>query len=394
MKDGSLSVGVVLGSASRSGGGLFTSVRRLSQSLRDTGAAVSVYALHDPDSEADLPAWNPLPVAVFPPGWPRQLGRGVGLGSALRQGGHDLLHQHGIWQGFSASVRAWARQTDRPTVISPRGMLDPWALANAAWKKRIAGQIYENRNLGQAGCLHALNEAERLALRRFGLRGPVAVIANAIDPPTAVDPAARPAWADMVPADARIMLFLGRLHPKKGVNLLLQAMARLPDGPEGPWHLVLAGWDQGGHLAQLQVLAGSLSLSDRVHAVGALHDDRKWIALQRADAFVLPSLSEGMPMAVLEAWACGRPVLMTSACNLPEGAAAGAAIIVDPTVSGLRDGLARMTEMTPGERGIMGDAGRRMVADRFTWPAIAGKMHATYTWLVQGGAPPSWVDVP
>lgn len=385
------SLGVVLGSASRRAGGLFTSARRLTQSVAGHGVSARVHALRDADSAEDAVAWGSLPLDHFDVRGPAQLGYSPGLARSLAVADHDILHQHGIWQGFSASVRGWGRRTGGPVVISPRGMLDPWALSNSAWKKRIAGFLYENGNLRHAACLHALNESERLSMRRLGLRNPIMVLPNGIDPPPARTDAPAP-WSGKVPDGARTLLFVGRIHPKKGIDLLLHAMAAgVPGGDD--WHLVVVGWHQGGHAAELKAQARTLPIASRVHFLGPLYGDAKWSALRHADAFVLPSHSEGLPMSVLEAWAAGLPVLMTRACNLPEGPAAGAAIEVETEVGALHEGLAQLIALPDEERRAMGEAGRQLVARRFTWEGIGAQMRDTYHWLLAGGAAPSWVDM-
>ena len=389
MTDSSISAGVVLGAASHRAGGLYTSVRRLSQSVQMQGTEVAVYSLHDSDSATDLPNWDPLPINLFAPAWPAKLGYARGLGPALGLAGHDLLHQHGVWMGFSASVHAWARQNSRPVMISPRGMLDPWALSNSSWKKRLAGLLYENRNLRDAACLHALNESERKSIRGLGLGNPIAVIPNGIDLPSS-SPMPHPNWANNLPLGAQVLLFLGRIHPKKGLDLLLKAMVGNVLGKH--WHLVVAGWGQESYLSQLQSLTKGLELAPRVHFVGPLHDDAKWAALKYAHAFVLPSRSEGLPMAVLEAWSCGRPVLMTRACNLPEGQKVGAAIETETSIEALRNGLRALAKLSSRQRHAMGQAGRELVSSEFTWHRIAEQMKLTYEWILTGGAAPAWVD--
>lgn len=391
MSDMPIPLGVVLGSASRRAGGLFTSVRRLTQSVAEQGMAARIHALRDADSTADAAAWGSLPLGLFATAGPAPLGYSPSLARAVAGARHDILHQHGIWQGFSASVRAWGRRSGKPVVISPRGMLDPWALSNSAWKKRLVGQLYEKDNLHHAACLHALSESERVSMRRFGLRNPIAVLPNGIDPPPTAAYAPAP-WEGELPDGARILLFLGRIHPKKGIDLLLHAMtADLPGAAD--WHLIIAGWEQGGHLEDLRRLAQDLSLAARVHFVGALHGEEKWAAFRNADAFVLPSHSEGLPMAVLEAWAAGLPVLMTHACNLPEGHAAGAAIEIETTVPALQGGFARLISLSETERRRMGEAGRALVEARFTWSILGRQMRETYSWLLSGGAAPAWVDI-
>jgi poly(glycerol-phosphate) alpha-glucosyltransferase len=196
-----------------------------------------------------------------------------------------------------------------------------------------------------------------------------------------------PAWADEV-ASRKVLLFLGRLHPKKGLVSLVRAWARVQRDPGArDWALVIAGWDQGGHGRALRRLVAELSLERSVVFVGPQFDDAKAASYARADAFILPSVSEGLPMAVLEAWAHGVPVLMTKACNLPEGIAAGAALEIAPDLAGIAQGLSDLFAMSDLERAIMGARARSLAAERFSWPGIAARMKRVYEWV--GGLGPT-----
>src|SRR5690606_14930940 len=201
-------------------------------------------------------------------------------------------------------------------------------------------------------CLHALNEAEARAIRAFGLNNPICVVPNGVDPPPDVA-RARPAWAEQVAQDRRILLFLGRLHPKKGLGNLLCAWKEVRSRATDDWLLVVAGWDQGGHERRLRRLAEEYGIAPTLRFVGPQFGDDKAASLALADAFVLPSVSEGLPVAVLEAWSHGLPVLMTEACNLPEGFAAGAALAIGPDPAGIALGLRRLFAMSDAERRAM-----------------------------------------
>ncbi len=289
----------------------------------------------------------------------------------------------------------WASRWKRPLVISPHGMLDPWAVRNSAWKKRLAGYFFENRHLQHAACLHALTDAEYEAIRAYGLENPVAVIPNGVDVPELSDPLPAPDWASDLDS-VRVLLFLGRLHPKKGLANLLHAWMRVlgqvPTGVE-EWRLVIAGWDQGGHEAELRQLAEALQLNEKVRFVGPQFAAQKAASLARADAFVLPSLSEGLPMAALEAWAHGLPVLMTRQCNLPEGFNARAAIEIEPVPNRMGERLAAFLSLPEAERLAMGERGRRLVKAHFGWEGIAAQMSKVYRWLVNGGEIPAYVRI-
>jgi glycosyltransferase involved in cell wall biosynthesis len=388
-----ISVGVLTASVSRRAGGLFWALPPLVQGLERDGCAVRVFSVADAATNEDAAHWVDTRLDLHSRLGPRAFAYAPRLGRALDAAGLDLVHTHGLWMYPSVAASRWAARWKRPLVVSAHGMLDPWAVRNAAWKKRLAGWLFEHRHLERAACLHALNGAEYQAIRGFGLSNPVAVIPNGVDLPDAGEPSARPDWAADLDG-RRVLLFLGRLHPKKGLANLLQAWASVqrqtPERAAG-WMLAIAGWDQGGHEARLRQLVEALDLGATVRFVGPQFGPQKAASLAVADAFVLPSLSEGLPMAVLEAWAHRLPVLMTRACNLPEGFAAGAALeLADDRMA---EALAAFLALPEAERRAMGGRGRRLAASRFAWDAIAAQMAGVYRWLVEGGERPPWVRV-
>jgi poly(glycerol-phosphate) alpha-glucosyltransferase len=264
-------------------------------------------------------------------------------------------------------------------------MLDAWALRNSQWRKRAAAWLYEGRHLQGAACLHALNTAEAQAIRAFGLRSPICIIRNGVDLPVDV-PLRRP-------QRPRTLLYLGRLHPKKGLANLIEAWSLVrQDADESDWCLLIAGWDQNGHRSQLETLCRKLQLGNRARFAGPQFGADKNGCFNTASAFVLPSLSEGLPMAVLEAWAWRLPVLMTPQCNLSEGFTAGAAFSMEPKPESIESCLRRLFALSDSERSAMGEQGRALVERRFAWPSIASQMAAVYDWVL-GGSLPSTVEI-
>jgi len=184
------------------------------------------------------------------------------------------------------------------------------------------------------------------------------------------------------------------LHPKKNLPALLAAWKSARDrGPTSAsdWLLVIAGWDQNNHEAQLRQQARELGIMESVHFVGPLFGDAKVGAYQHAKAFILPSLSEGLPMVILEAWAYGKPVVMTPECNLPEGFAAGAALSTGKAAEEIAETLGELCEMDEAERKQMGERGRALVSQTFLWSRIAEEMKQVCEWAVGGGTPPACV---
>jgi glycosyltransferase involved in cell wall biosynthesis len=382
-------------SVSRAAGGIFEVERRLAQQLAMVeNVEVEAFGTQDEFTQHDASAWEPVHVRTFPTYGPRAFGWSPPLRRAFDANSADVGHLHVLWMHTSLIMRGWSRHNAKPFLTTLHGMLDPWALRNSRWKKAVSTLVYERSCLHAAAGIQAFSHAELASARRFGLRNPVCIIPNGIDMP---QPSTAPApWEVSHDNHKKTLLFLGRLHPKKGLVNLLNAWKKLraashPVLPE--WRLVVAGWSQGGHESELKQLAADFGIECDVQFLGPLYGDAKAAAYSCADAVVLPSLSEGLPMAVLEAWSYRKPVLLTPQCNLPEGIAVGAAIEAAPEVDSLTQGLASIMEATETQREQMGQRGWELVNQKFTWSKVAAEMLAVYMWLVGGGAPPPCVQL-
>jgi poly(glycerol-phosphate) alpha-glucosyltransferase len=393
--DAAMKVGLLTASLSRNAGGLYDATRLLARDLQQSpDCDVEVFGLEDQFTSRDIAGWAGLHTNTLRVVGPKSFGYAPGLGGLLNNARLDLLHSHGLWMYPSRASSLWAKSNKKPYVISPHGMLDAWAVNNSRWKKRLVGSLYEDAHLRGAACLHALCESELGAIRAYGLRNPVCVIPNGIDMPDS-QKGTSPVWQNLLPPDARVLFYLGRIHPKKGLINLLHAwkLAQQGSADEKPWVLVIAGWDQGGHEAELKSLAASLGISSSIFFVGPQFDEAKQAGYKRADAFVLPSYSEGLPMVVLEAWAHSLPVVMTPQCNLPEGYTAQAAFKVEPNADSISDGLKTLFSQPVQERLAMGMRGQQLVKDKFTWPKIAAQMHEVYRWLLGQADQPQSVKI-
>jgi len=375
----------IVSSVSRKGGGLFYSVRRLAQSVAELGALEGgVVGLEDEFSREDVDQWRPLKPKLYPVSGPKRLGYSPGLMQGTLNSDASLLHGHGIWMYPSRVTYEWWRQKGRPYLISPHGMLEPWTLKHSTWKKAVAKLLYENANLHHASCFRSLCESESHSIRRLGLNQPICQIPNGVDIPGGEATGAAP-WSRQLKDSDDVLLYLGRIHPKKGLANLVKAFAELQAGGDprwSSWYLVIAGWDQDDHEEKLKTLARSLRMESRILFPGPIFNREKAAAFSKASAFVLPSFSEGLPIAVLEAWSHALPVLMTQECNLPEGFARGAAFQVHNDPKRLRDGLQAFFSMKKGARQEMGAKGRDLVVQKFSWSKVAEEMLEVYLWLL------------
>jgi poly(glycerol-phosphate) alpha-glucosyltransferase len=379
-----MKVGFLVSSVSREAGGLFQSVRGLAKAVASKNANVRVFGIRDEQSPVDLQKWRPLSVEAFRPQL-RAWGYSNRLVPAMLDADLDVLSVHGLWKYCSFGSQRWHKRTGRPYVVHPHGMLEAWALRNAGWKKRIAAALYENQHLGGAACLRALSEAEAQSMRAYGLRNPICVIPNGVDLPDL-----RESNAKTQSENQKTLLYLGRLHPKKNISNLIRAWNATFNSRRGRgerWILAIAGWDQGGYENQLKQIAAGVS----VVFLGPRFGAEKSECYRTCDAFILPSLSEGLPMTLLEAWSYAKPVLMTPDCNLPEGFSAKAAVRIGTSSDEIAAGLRQLVEMSDGDRAAMGQRGRVLVATKFSFPRIGEEMRTIYEWVLGSGAPPGTI---
>lgn len=295
----------------------------------------------------------------------------------------DVVHAHGVWDPIVAAACAAARRAGRPYVITPHGMLDPWSLAQGRMKKHLALWLGYGRMLRQAALLHCLNRDEERLIAPLRLGGRRVVIGNGIFPEefAALPPAGT--FRPRVPklGDAPFALFLSRLHYKKGLDVLADAMRLLADR-ESPLQLVVAGPDDGERAAFERSVAAH-GLQSRVHLVGPLYGPDKLAALVDAAMFVLISRQEGFSIAVTEALACARPVVISDACHFPEVAEERCGHVVPVDARATANAIAELLSR-PADAAAMGQRGRQMVLARFTWPQVARQMAEAYRDLAPG----------
>ena len=297
------------------------------------------------------------------------------LWSVVKDVQPDVIHDHGAWLPSNV-VAAWvARRADVPLVVASRGMVTEWSLSHQAWKKQAAWHLYQKHVFRQASLFHATAPAEVEDLRALGMTQPIAVVPNGVEIAEALP--------DGPPTDGKRALFLSRIHPKKGLPMLLDAWADLR--PEG-WTLELVGPSENGHRAELEAQASDLGLDGDVVFSGPVPDADKWHKYAAADLFVLPTHSENFGIVVAEALAAEVPVLTTTGTPWQELEAHECGWWVAPEPEAIRDALATALRQSDATRTAMGRRGRELVTSTYTWRAVGERMRRAYEWLLGAGA--------
>lgn len=300
--------------------------------------------------------------------------------------GFAVIHSHGLWTDVSRLAGALARRQQLPHILAPCGMLTPKALRYRWWKKLPVRFWFQTRVLKEAGCLHAKSEKEFEDIRRFGLQNPVAIIANPIllPPQQARMPAEEFCRSFRLPAEKGILLYLGRLHPVKGVPRLIQAWAAL-NKFHADWNLVIAGPDEQSFRREFEMTASKLGCGESVTFTGELDDFTKWGAYAAARVFVMPSDFENFGNSIVEAMLSGLPVVTTTGTPWKQLPAENAGWWIEPTPDALSEALREALEMTQDRRKIMGDNAAAL-ASEFHPQQAANHLIQVYRWLLDRGS--------
>ena len=291
----------------------------------------------------------------------------------------EWFHGHGLYVWTNMWLGGEARKRGKPLVYHPQGFFDPWILRRSRGKKRIAHWLFEDANIKHVRWWRAVSNKEAEQIRAVvGAHAIVHVIPNGVDLDE-VDSfqfsvgsgEAEPAWAER--KRPKRLLFLSRIHAKKGLDLLVSAWGKLTkEFPD--WELLIVGPDEGGYQATVEKMIADCGCGETCWIHPAVSGAEKHALLRTADLFVLPSYSEGFPMAVLEAAAHRIPVVQTDECNFPELTAAGGAWECRPERDAVEKELRKALTAEDSERAEKGLRGRELVERSYCWDQIASQV--------------------
>jgi glycosyltransferase involved in cell wall biosynthesis len=364
-------------------GGPPRSVLGLCRAQRDAGVDVRVVtttANGDSDLDDAIVArgeYAGVPVRYCAREWPRSIFYAPSLRKVVASelAGADLLHIHGLWNATVWSAAAAARDQRKPYVLSPRGMLSPAALAHDRWRKRLVYPLADRRVVGDAKRLHATSPVEFDALNRMPEAGRAVYVPNGVElapAPDGDDRTARERFG--LPPAVPLVLFLGRIHPIKRLDLVAAAFGRVVERHAAA-HLVIAGPDEEGHRAEVEPLFAPFGAA--VTWTGRVDDTAKRQLLEAAAVLVMCSNSESFGMSAAEAMAAGTPVVVTRTCPWPDVESHQTGYWVEQTADAVAAGVNAVLANASAAR-EMGRKGRMLIASRYSWRHAAAALIHEY----------------
>ena len=362
-------------------GGPPASILGLCQGLQRTGVEVDVVTTTANGvtplrpSPAAGEQYDGVPVRYVEAAFPRRFFGARLRGPLMSALAHaDVCHIHGVWNVPEWWASRLARGAGVPYVVSPRGMLQPQAMRRGRRRKAVAFALLERRNLTGAALLHATSGQEADALRDLDLGVPIAVVPNGVDLQEAQQTSRGYRARLGIPPDAFVVLFLGRMHQIKRLDLLADAFADVR-ATHPAVHLVLAGPDEHELLPDL--LRRLAATADRVHAPGAVNGRDKWALIKDTDVMVQCSDSESFGMAVVESLAAGVPVIATQTCPWREIETQGCGFWVEQTAAAIAAAIRTLADDS-GRRVAMGARAAMFARQQYSWDAIAPRMAGLY----------------
>ena len=307
------------------------------------------------------------------------------MASVMRR--YDLVHINGVWSPICHLGAAVAHTLSKPLVITPHGMLQPWPLRQKWLKKWAARLVYQDRDLGNAAVIRSTSSAEAGQLHRLGVKAPIAIIPNGVYFP--------PRLHRVKHTGPRLGVFLSRIHPKKGLVDLVHAVGDLGAKLRtGGWNFIVAGYGSQRHLSAAKRLSARLGVADLFSFVGRVEGAAKWRLLSSADLFVLPSYGENFGLVVAEALVAGLPVITTRETPWSELESCRCGWWVPVGAPSLCKALAQATSLPRPVLRRMGERGKDLIVQRYSWKRVTFQLLAVYHWLLGRARRPATIWTP
>lgn len=297
-----------------------------------------------------------------------------------------VFHANGLWELPTHVMSKYAKAKNIPYIISPHGMLEPWALQQSKLKKQIALKLFQHKDLKYASCLHATAKSEAMQIRELGYKNPIAIIPNGINLEEFPE-------YQKQQSHIRKLLFLSRIHPKKGIEVLIEAWKSLDTSITKNWEVDIVGNGDTKYIESLKKLIITNQLGKQIHIKAPVFGQDKIKTYQNADLFVLSTYSENFGIVVAEALACKVPVITTKGTPWEDLLINKCGDWIDIGVEPLVKSLSKFLNKGPEDLQAMGANGRKLIEQKYSMEAVAQDMLALYQWILKKGEKPNFVKL-
>lgn len=325
------------------------------------------------------------------------------LENFVRQEKFDIIHGQCIWEPLFHQMRVIADKFKIPYILTPRGTLEPWSLQQSKWKKKIARWLYQDKDLKKCVCIYTTAEMEAKHIRDLGFKNPICIIPNGIE-------------TDGYPCRKnpqiikKQILFLSRIHPKKGIELLINSFKNICTRNKNfsDWNILIVGNGEATYIEELKRYIESINMQHKINISIPIFGKAKIQTYQESSIFCLPSYSENFGMVIAEAMSCGVPVITTN--NTPwqllngKVSTMGANLdslgenkrtgwCIDLSIDNLEKTLSEAMSLSSEELYELGQKGSRLINENFNYHSVAQKNKELYEWILNKRAVPPFVHL-
>jgi glycosyltransferase involved in cell wall biosynthesis len=309
------------------------------------------------------------------------------LTKALEKSNANLFHGHGLWQLPVHQMAKVAGKNSVPYIITPRGMLEPWALKQGKLKKQVALKLFQYQDLAKAACIHATAPMEVKSIRALGFKNPIAMIPNGVN----IDE-----FNKIIPNklnSPKKILFLSRIHVKKGVENLIEAWKLIDGDLRKSWKIEIIGNGDSAYIQSLKNKIVSEKLSSQIEIKKPVFGVDKIRLFREASLFVLPTFSENFGIVIAEALASFTPVITTKGAPWEELNTLNAGWWIDIGIDPLKIALEEALGTSNSTLIEMGNNGRKLVKQKYSMESVANQMIQLYNWVLTKENKPNFIDI-
>lgn len=359
-------------------GGPSRSVPLLVKGLAELGVDIALMTIRSENMNIHALEGTTAKLKLFEPSFSRKEIR-----QYLIAEGFDLIQIQSMWELSYHKVMAEARKLGIPYIVTPRGMLEPWSMSHKKWKKKLGWWLYQRKDVQKAACVYATARMEAEHVTELGITTCKAVIPNGIE----TDAYPCKTSFDVV---RKQVLFLGRIHVKKGIEILFDAWKRVyPDYSK--WQLLVVGHGEAEYKHSLENKAEILGLKDCIKILPPMFGAAKTKIYQESAMFCLPSYSENFGMTIAEAMSCGTPVITTKNCPWEILNESKIGWCIDLSVDNIERALREAMTMTPTDLYEMGQQASKLISENYNYRVVTRNTLRLYKWLLNSGEKPEFV---